>query len=421
MSIIQQARDFVNRLLHPSDPRRCPRCHRAMTKKNGTRPVTFRDLDGVRTERFQNWWCHLCRRSYYVEDPRRAKGAHYTRRVQRKGLDLYHHLGGSLRGVAECLRSEINPGTERSVIWDPLLREKELPGLRAPLSHTSLWHWLQKAGGKARHKEREEGWRGVVRFSGALVADGTGVVIKGVRMPLHLIGDAVSRVGMRIQRLPQESEWAIRGQFRALLAWWGLTMEEVKVLISDGAAWYQAALDWVLRQARQQRSIFHLWRNILPSIRAYGVQEGEEVAKQFIAEVKAVWNAASLAAAQAEWLALQARWGAIGVLQEVLALIERTLTEAMLHTKGLVKGMGRTSNVAERFFRRYKQRVARMGCFMSPGGCDNFNAAWMVYIDMEPYQVRRERKKHYRYPGLCPLEVGEASIQGLTWLDLLEV
>jgi len=319
------------------------------------------------------------------------------------------------------LRSEINPGTERSVIWDPLLREKELPGLRAPLSHTSLWHWLQKAGGKARHKEREGGWRGVVRFSGALVADGTGVVIKGVRMPLHLIGDAVSRVGMRIQRLPQESEWAIRGQFRALLAWWGLTMEEVKVLISDGAAWYQAALDWVLRQARQQRSIFHLWRNILPSIRAYGVQEGEEVAKQFIAEVKAVWNAASLAAAQAEWLALQARWGAIGVLQEVLALIERTLTEAMLHTKGLVKGMGRTSNVAERFFRRYKQRVARMGCFMSPGGCDNFNAAWMVYIDMEPYQVRRERKKHYRYPGLCPLEVGEASIQGLTWLDLLEV
>jgi hypothetical protein len=75
----------------------------------------------------------------------------------------------------------------------------------------------------------------------------------------------------------------------------------------------------------------------------------------------------------------------------------------------------------ERFFRRYKQRVTRMGCFMSPGGCDNFNAAWAVYINMEPYQVRRERKKHYRYPGLCPLEVGGASIQGLTWLDLLEV
>jgi hypothetical protein len=392
-----------------------------MTKKNGTRPVTIRDLDGVRVERFQNGWCHLCQQNYYVEDVRRVKGAHYTRRVQRKGLDLYVHLGGSLRGVAECLRSEINPGTERSVIWDPLLREKESPGLRAPLNHTSLWRWLQKAGEKGRHKEQKGGWQGVLHFSGALVADGTGVVVKGGRVSLHLIGDGVSRVEMRIQRLPEESELAIRGQFRALLAWWGLTVEEVKVLISDGASWYQAALDWVLRKAQQQRSLFHLWRNILPFIRAYGAQGEEELAQQFITEVKAVWNAASLAAAQGERLALQARWGAASTLQGALALIEKTLTEAMLHTKGIVQGMGRTSNVAERFFRRYKQRVARMGCFMSPGGCDNFNAAWAVYINMEPYQVRRERKKHYRYPGLCPLEVGGASIQGLTWLDLLEV
>jgi len=260
-----------------------------------------------------------------------------------------------------------------------------------------------------------------LRFSGALVADGTGVVIKGVRVSLHLIGDAVSRVGMRIQRLPKESELAIRGQFRALLAGWGLTVEEVKVLISDGASWYRAALDWVLRKAQQQRSIFHLWRNILPFIRDYGAQVGEEGARQFMAEVKAVWDAASLALAQAEWLALQARWGAVTTLQEGLALIEKTLTEAMLHTKGVVEGMGRTSNVAERFFRRYKQRLARMGCFMSPGGCDNFNAVWMVYIDMEPYQVRREQKKPYRYPGRCPLEIGGAPIQGLTWLDLLEI
>jgi len=260
-----------------------------------------------------------------------------------------------------------------------------------------------------------------LRFSGALVADGTGVVIKGVRMPLHLICDAVSRVGMRIQRLPEESELAIRGQFRALLSWWGLTVEEVKVLISDGAFWYRAALDWVLRKARQQRSLFHLWRNILPIIRAYGAQVGEEVAKQLIAEVKAVWNAASLTSAQGEWLALQARWGTVSALQEMLTLIGKSLTEAMLHTEGLVEGMGRTSNVAERFFRQYKQRVARMGCFMSPWGCDNFNAAWAVYINMEPYQVRQERRKYYRYPGRCPLEVGGAPIQGLTWLDMLEI
>jgi len=32
MNIIEQAKDFVNRLLHPDDPRRCPHCH----KKIGT-------------------------------------------------------------------------------------------------------------------------------------------------------------------------------------------------------------------------------------------------------------------------------------------------------------------------------------------------------------------------------------------------
>lgn len=90
----------------------------------------------------------------------------------------------------------------------------------------------------------------------------------------------------------------------------------------------------------------------------------------------------------------------------------------MLYTKGTAKGMSCTSNVAARLLRRYKQRLTRMGCFMSPDGCDNFNATWVEYISMEPYQVRRERKKHYHYPGRCPLEVGGALIRGLTWLDL---
>ncbi len=64
MSIIEQAKDFVNRLLHPNVPRRCRHCRKKMTKKNGTKPVTIRDLDRVREERHQNWWCHLCKRSY---------------------------------------------------------------------------------------------------------------------------------------------------------------------------------------------------------------------------------------------------------------------------------------------------------------------------------------------------------------------
>lgn len=419
MNVTEQAKDFVNRLLYPNDPRRCPYCKKRMTKKNGTREVTIRDLDGVRKERYQNWWCHLCQRSYYVPDPRREKYARYTRRVKRKGLDMYIHIGGSLRAVAEWLRSEINPGTERAKVWDPL--SSSLDGQKAKLNHTSLWRWLQDAGEKAQKKKLEGGYRGVVRFSGALVADGTGVKIRGISHPLHLICDAVTRVGMRIQRLAEESDVAIRGQFWALLRDWGLRLEEVKVLISDGAHWYRAALDWILRKARQQRSIFHLWRNILPAIRSFGEKVGEKMAKQFIAEVKGVWDAENLDTAKQRLVALKGSWGKVLDLEEVLALVEKTLAEAMVHTLGIVEGMGRTSNVAERFFRRYKQRTRRMGCFMSNGGCDNFNAVWEVYINFEPYQMRRERKKRYRYPGRCPLEVGEAQIQGVTWLDAVGI
>jgi len=419
MNIIEQAKDFVNRLLHPNDPRRCTHCHKKMTKKNGTRPVTIRDLDGVRGERHQNWWCHLCQSSYYVPDPRREKWARYTRRVKRKGLDMYVHLGGSLRGVAQWLRSEINPGTERARIWDPLSERRNGP--EAKLGHTSLWRWLQDAGKKVEEKRLGGWYRGLIRFSGALVADGTGVKIRGVSVPLHLICDAASRVGMRIARLVEESNVAIRGQFWALLRDWGIKVAEIKILISDGANWYRYALDWILRKARQQRSIFHLWRNILPLIRSFEAEAGKEMAKQFISEVKEVWNAETLASAQQKLITLKEKGKSAVELGEALALIEKTLAEAMTHTLGIVEGIGRTSNVAERFFRRYKQRVRRMGCFMSFGGCDNFNAVWEVYINFEPYQVRRERKKQYRYPGLCPLEVGEAQIQGVTWLDAVGI
>lgn len=118
MNILQQALEFVQRLLKPDDPARCPYCKRKLTK-NGTRPVTMRDLSGVGVEQLQRRWCHLCRRSYLEPDPRREKWARYTRQVQRKGLDMYMHLGGSLQGVAEWIRAEVNPDTGRALVWDP--------------------------------------------------------------------------------------------------------------------------------------------------------------------------------------------------------------------------------------------------------------------------------------------------------------
>jgi transposase-like protein len=422
MNIIHQAKEFVQRLLNPNDPRRCPYCGKRMTKKNGSYEVTIRDLDGrgAHRERCQRRWCHLCHKSYSGQDPRRAKHARYTRRVQRKGLDMYFHLGGSLRRTTEFLRSEIN-GTERTRIWDPLARSQPEPQPAVKLSHTTLWRWEQRAGHQARQHQRANLWQGVLRFSGALVADGSGVAIRGVGVPVHLISDAVSRVVLRLQRLPQESDLAILGQFRAALKTWELRVEAVKVLVSDGASGYQYVMAEFLRQAGQQRSLFHLWRNVLPAIKTYQAKVGQELAKQFRAGLKAVWEASSLAAAQELLAALKENWAKASQLNKVWFVVDRTLTQALTHTLGLVKGIERSNTVAERFFRRYKQRLRPMGGFMSVEGCDNFNALWMVYFNFEPYQVRKERKKRYCHPGRCPLEIGEVDAQGLTWLDVVGI
>jgi len=421
MNIIESARDFVKKLLEPTDPRCCPYCHKRMTKKNGFYTVTIRDLGGVRQEKVQRYRCHLCRCTYRPSDPCREARARYTRQVQRKALDLYFHLGASLRHAAESLRSEINPGTERALIWNPFLRLSPPPQTIARLSHTSIWRWEQEAAQRVEKQAQQGRFHRLIRFSGALVADASTVYIRGVATPLHLIADAVSRVGLTVRRLRTESEAVIAGQFRLALAWWALRAEEVRVLVSDGAAYYRYVLDRVLRWAKQQRSLFHLWRNISPHLQAFAEQAADEAMEILMDAIHAVWDALSLQEAQEAFAALLGLWSHVPQLQPVIQLIGKTLEEALLHTSQVIDGMGRTSNVAERFFRRYRQRVRRMCCFMSNGGCDAFNLLWLMYINLEPYQLRREQKRHYRHPGLCPLQVAGTDTQAVTWLDAVGI
>jgi len=420
MNIIERARDFVKKLLSPVDPRRCPYCGRRMTKKHGHYTVTIRDVGGVRREKVQRYWCHLCQCTYTLPDPRREARARYTRQVRRKALDLYFHVGASLRTAAEWLRSEINQ-TARALIWNPLLCLYPPPATIARLSHTSIWRWEQQAGQQVEKQAQQGCFQHLIRFSGALVADASTVYIRGVASPLHLIADAVTRVGLVVRRLRTESEAVIAGQFRLALAWWALQAEEVRVLISDGAAYYRYALDRVLRWAKQQRSLFHLWRNIAPHLQAFAEHAADEAMAILSDMIHAVWDAPSLQEAQEAFAALQNLWSHVPSLQPVLQLISKSLEEALLHTSQVVEGMGRTSNVAERFFRRYRQRTRRLGSFMSNGGCDAFNFLWHIYINLEPYQLRREQKRHYRHPGLCPLQVAGTDTYAVTWLDAVGI
>jgi len=305
----------------------------------------------------------------------------------------------------------------RSRVWEPWLEEPApgTPGAR--LSHVTVWRWVQRVGRRALAQMLEGAWAGVIQFSGALVADATGVCVRGVWYSLHVVSDLASRLALRVERLVEEDCRALKRHFQALLADWKLKASQVKLLVTDGASVYVEVLERVLTQAAHQRCVCHLWRNLLPDLAAYESQAGEKAAQFVRFCLKALWSVPSLDDGYSALEDLERTFSPIPALAGLWQTVRRTLREALAHTRRLVDLAERTSNVAERFFRSYKRRFRMLGCFMSLPGCDHFSAVWQLYSAFLPYQLRKERKRFYRYPGLCPLHLAHAPPGPLSWLD----
>lgn len=70
-----------------------------------------------------------------------------------------------------------------------------------------------------------------------------------------------------------------------------------------------------------------------------------------------------------------------------------------------------------------------MQCFMSEAGADHFLALYELYVNFHRYQVSKERKRRYPYPGRCPLEIAGAGVEievggrrlVASWLDTLAI
>ncbi len=421
MNMVQRGREFVQSLLQGGDPRQCPYCGYRMTKKHGHYTRTVRLLGGAQQVDVPRHWCHRCRKTYSVTDRRWVRSARYGREVQRKALDLYFYVGASWRQATEWLRGEVVPGLGRSQHWQPWQPVAAPNQAGAHLSHVSLWRWGQQAGVRAQQHEQRGAWQGVGQFSGAVVADATGVCIRGLGYSVHLLVDAVHRVSMQLTRLEQESEAYLAGRFRLWLQQWGLRPQQVRVLISDGANVYYAVLGQVLRQADHQRCRFHLWRNLLPVLRAYQDRAGEQAGRFVRFLLKALFALPTLEEAYSALEDIERTLADVPELADLLRTVRRTLPDLWATTEVGLAVSEQTSNLAERSFRKLKQRIRRMGNFMSLSGADHFLAAWLVFANCDPYQFRRERKRRYRYPGHSPLAIAQADLTSLTWLDLLQV
>jgi len=422
MSLVADAQAFINKLLHRRNERCCARCGSTLTKRNGTRQRTLRDLGGIRSVRVQRHWCFTCKRSYSEELAEIAPHHWYTRRVQRKFLDMYTTIGGSLRRCASWITAEIT-SRGRTFIWDPLARLPwwgcaPEPEPEIDLSHTTGWRWLQASGESWRQRK---GAYSDVPQSGAVASDATYVRIRGVWTAVLGVIDGIWRTTFGLFHLAtEESDEEIERAFdRAATA--GLNVEKIKVFASDGASGFREFLARCLYGVRHQRCVFHLWRNVLPIITRYAAAAGEEWADGLKTCIACVWNARTRAEAEVMLKLLVGVYGAEPIAQEAVRVVQDTFEQAMTHLTAGLAGVGRTSCVCEWVWRYYKERVRQMGGFMSTDGCDHFNAIWELALNFRRYQRRKERLRHYKYPGLCPLEVAGVVVQDVTWLDALAV
>jgi hypothetical protein len=375
-----------------------------------------------------------CHKTWSQPPPWLSPRRWYGRDVIRKSLDLCLDCSTSWRELAGVLRGEIS-GTGRALAWAPWKRPRP-DAKTARLAHTTLWRWFEEAARRAdRSDHQAQRYSGL--FSGILATDETWGWVKGtvegvgrkVEFAIQALVDGRTRVVLHLERLRGESEEALRVGIEKLPRL-GVALTQVVVWLSDGLLTYPAVLSMLnLDDRPRQRSIFHLWRNVLGPIAAYGAERGQEAEQALREAVHAVWDARTERQAVGALFALVRTYGDDRLAQSVVRLVGRSFREATYHLKGAVSGLGRTSGVVEWLWRRFKRRMRLIQVFMGEDSPEGFLALFELYVNFHRYQLRRERQRHYPYPGKCPLEIAGQSLVveadgyqvTASWLDALAI
>lgn len=154
---MQRAEAFVQSLRQlakrsPWEWRRCPKCGDTDTYRWGTytRRVWF--LFGRKSVVVQRHKCNLCSQhgetSTYSElSPLLVRGSWYAREVHRFSIDLWQHVGTSLRRAAEVARSLMGR-QERWLIWR-VFGDEPSDGDKCHLAASTIHRWLDRAGKQA--------------------------------------------------------------------------------------------------------------------------------------------------------------------------------------------------------------------------------------------------------------------------------
>jgi transposase-like protein len=276
MDIVTRAIGHLEQLVRPRRRPTCPACDSTLWKRHGFYHRGQRCLDRLRASvPIQRYRClnPSCQRTWSEQPSWLSPRRWYGRDVVRKSLDLCLDCTTSWRELAEVLRGEIT-GTGRALRWAPW-RQPRKDAAAARLAHTTLWRWFQAGAELAQESDSQVG-RYAGLFSGILATDETWGWVKGsvegvgqkVEFGIQALLDGKTRVGLHLERLRGESEEALRVGIERLPNL-GVVLESLAVWLSDGLLTYPALLSMLgLDDRPRQRSIFHLWRNVLGPIGA---------------------------------------------------------------------------------------------------------------------------------------------------------
>ena len=429
MHIVARARAFVEslrRLAQRSERgwRHCPVCGSWQVHRHGTytrHPWTIEGRQEVRIQRYQ---CQRCRVTYSESLPDLPPGRWYARSVQRYAMDQWLHTGSSLRRVAEWVRSVVGR-QERWQIWYPLSAPAQ-PSARCRLSHSTLHRWLDEAGQRA--EGQVQGLYAGVPSSGQMGADGLWVRLRGgtVRVLLMLRDSVTGLLWPPVVAVGEEAAAAWEALF-AQACQAGLVLEDLRVLVSDGAQGLLSYLRQSLPRVYQQRCIFHIWRNLggelaRQAARAAEALAGEEarstqerVRQELTALVHQVLDAASFEKAEEALAQLKAHPQGAGLWK----VLNERFIQLLTHLMDAHHGVGRVT--PEWCWRDFRLRLSRGRNHGSERRVRRAGLVFTIYRNFTPAQKRRERARHYRYPGKSALEVAGVAPEGCSYLDALEV
>jgi len=410
MSILQQARDFVQRRKALSerteqDWRQCPHCGSSQTHRHGSYDRHPTSLDGKKTVPIARHRCLACRQTYSEERAELVPGSWYADDVHRSGVDLWMHERMSLRRAAELLRSIIGR-QERWKLWRVFHRDDET---REPcyLSASTIHRWLDGAGRSA--EARVEGQCDDVETSGQLAVDGLWARLRGgAQRVVLVVTDMVTGVVWppivaRTEEMLSWGEVFLRG-LRA-----GLNWEQIDGVTSDGAPGLKAFLQRYLPHAHLQRCVWHLWRNLGSSF----THLERHLRLELAGMVRQVLDASSYAAAEVALARLAAHPQGSGLARR----LREVLDEALMHLLPNHQGLSRIA--PEHLWRDFRLRLSHGRNHGSDERLERAALIWAIYHNLTPAQWRCERKRVYKHPGLCPLEVAGAAPGEISYLDAL--